>query len=112
VDKETLESLKEELYNAHMEEASFLNSDDEQKRKEIKDKIKEIRRKIAKHKFEKISDEQRLEKLKQELEDAHFDELRYKNNPEEYAKTRERIKKLRKEIAKLKVNEMERGNIL
>ena len=112
MNRETLEELKKQLFEAHMEETALLNSSDETKKNQNREKIKEIRRKIAKLKVDIITDEERLEDLKKQLEDAHFDEFAYKNNPEKYKEAKERIKKIRKEIAKIKVNEKERGNIL
>ena len=97
-----LEALKQQLFDLRLEQQAILHEDDESKNNALKEKIKEVKKKIALLKLDKIKDDERLEELKKQLEDAHFDEIQYKNNPEKYAETRERIKGLRKEIAKLK----------
>ena len=52
MNNEKMQELKQQLFDAHMEEAIALHSDDENYKKEIKDKIKNIKKQIAELKLQ------------------------------------------------------------
>ena len=52
MNNEKMQELKQQLFDVHMEEAIALHSDDENYKKEIKDKIKNIKKQIAELKLQ------------------------------------------------------------